>query len=119
MSDEWKKKLSPESYDVCRCGGTERPFTGKYWNHHEKGIYVCIACNQPLFHFQDKFDSGTGWPSFTKPVKNTSVETRTDNSLSCSRTEVLCSECGSHLGHVFTDGPPPGGASVLPQFCSS
>ncbi len=109
MSDEWKKKLSPESYRVCRCGGTEAPFTGKYWDHHEKGIYKCVACGESLFRSDDKFDSGSGWPSFTRPINNHCVSTQTDNSLECSRTEVLCSRCNSHLGHVFPDGPPPTG----------
>ncbi|MBS0624908.1 MAG: peptide-methionine (R)-S-oxide reductase MsrB [Verrucomicrobia bacterium] len=106
LNDPWKDKLSPESYRVCRCGGTEKPFTGKYWDHHEKGTYCCVACKQPLFQSEDKYDSGSGWPSF---VRGSNVVTREDNSLSCSRTEVLCSRCGSHLGHLFPDGPAPTG----------
>jgi peptide-methionine (R)-S-oxide reductase len=107
--EEWKRKLSPKCYYVCRGKGTEQPFTGKYWNHHEKGTYLCAACSQPLFRSQDKFDSGSGWPSFFRPVSEDYFTTRMDSSLEEVRKEVLCSHCDSHLGHVFPDGPPPTG----------
>jgi peptide-methionine (R)-S-oxide reductase len=104
---EWKKELTPEQYEVLRKAGTERAFTGKYWNNHEKGTYVCAADGNPLFSSDTKFDSGTGWPSFWEPIRKDAVETKTDRSLFMERTEVLCSRCGGHLGHVFNDGPPP------------
>lgn len=104
---EWKKELTPEQYEVLRKAGTERAFTGKYWNNHEKGTYVCAADGNPLFSSDTKFDSGTGWPSFWQPISKDAVETKTDRSLFMDRTEVLCSRCGGHLGHVFDDGPPP------------
>lgn len=106
--DEWKKKLSPECYYVCRGKGTEQPFTGKYWDCHDSGVYKCAACGQPLFRSEDKYDSGSGWPSFTRPIDN-SIATREDSSLLPIRTEVVCSRCNSHLGHVFPDGPAPTG----------
>jgi peptide-methionine (R)-S-oxide reductase len=104
---EWKKELTPEQYQVLREAGTERAFTGKYWNNHEKGTYVCAADGNPLFSSDTKFESGTGWPSFWQPISKTAVETKTDKSLFMERTEVLCARCGGHLGHVFDDGPPP------------
>jgi len=104
---EWKKELTPEQYEVLRQAGTERAFTGKYWNNHEKGTYVCAADGNPLFSSDTKFDSGTGWPSFWQPIAKDAVETKTDRSLFMDRTEVLCSRCGGHLGHVFNDGPAP------------
>jgi peptide-methionine (R)-S-oxide reductase len=110
---EWREKLSPEAYHVTREKGTERPFTGKFWNNKEKGIYRCVACGQPLFESQTKYASGTGWPSFWKPVSEENVETERDISLGMVRTEVLCSRCDSHLGHVFDDGPDPTGL----RFC--
>jgi len=107
--DEWKKKLSPEQYQVLRQCGTEAPFTGKYWDNHEPGIYVCAGCGQTLFYSGDKFDSGSGWPSYTRPADATAVSIRVDTSLGMKRVELLCSKCGGHLGHVFEDGPQPTG----------
>jgi peptide-methionine (R)-S-oxide reductase len=104
---EWQKDLTPEQYEILRKAGTERAFTGKYWNNHEKGTYVCAADGNPLFSSDTKFDSGTGWPSFWQPISPSAVETHTDRSLFMDRTEVLCSRCGGHLGHVFNDGPAP------------
>lgn len=102
---EWKKKLTPEQYAVLRQKGTERAFTGKYWNSKDKGVYTCAACGTELFSSETKFDSGTGWPSFTDPVNLKHIELHEDSTLGMSRTEVLCKTCGSHLGHVFNDGP--------------
>lgn len=104
---EWKKILSPEQYKVLRKNGTERAFTGKYNDFYESGLYVCAACGAPLFHSETKYDHGTGWPSFTTPIEFANVEFHQDDSLFMSRTEVRCANCGSHLGHVFKDGPPP------------
>ena len=106
---EWKQLLSPEQFQVARKRGTERPFTGAYWNNHENGIYRCVCCGSELFSSQTKFESGTGWPSFTAPISQHSVVTRTDSSFFMKRTEVLCSVCDAHLGHVFNDGPKPTG----------
>ena len=105
--EEWKKVLTPEQYRVCRQKGTERAFTGKYYDHKEKGTYTCIACGNPLFSSETKFESGTGWPSFWAPISDENVSTEADNSYGMRRTEVLCSKCDSHLGHVFDDGPAP------------
>jgi peptide-methionine (R)-S-oxide reductase len=110
---EWKEKLPPETYRVCRQRGTERAFTGKYWDCKTPGVYTCAACGNPLFRSEDKFDSGTGWPSFTRPIQDKSVAYKEDCDLGCSRTEVVCSHCHSHLGHVFDDGPKPTGK----RFC--
>jgi peptide-methionine (R)-S-oxide reductase len=107
--EEWRAGLSQEQYRILRQKGTERAFTGKYWNHHAAGVYACAGCGNPLFDSQTKFDSGTGWPSFTAPASADSVKTHEDTSLFMARTEVLCRRCGSHLGHVFDDGPPPEG----------
>ncbi|MBA3685544.1 MAG: peptide-methionine (R)-S-oxide reductase MsrB [Planctomycetes bacterium] len=107
--DEWKRKLSPEQYRVCRMGGTERPFANAFWNEHRDGVYRCAACNEALFDAKDKFDSGTGWPSYTAPVKAEAVAARGDASHGMVRDEVVCHRCGSHLGHVFDDGPAPTG----------
>jgi peptide-methionine (R)-S-oxide reductase len=107
--DEFKAKLTPEQYHVCRKGGTERPFTGAFWDNHEKGMYSCVACGQELFGSDTKFDSGTGWPSYVKPAKPDAVTELEDRSHGMTRTEVRCSKCESHLGHVFDDGPPPTG----------
>jgi len=106
---EWRAQLTPEQYAVCREKGTERAFTGRYWDHHADGTYTCVACGEKLFGSQTKFDSGTGWPSFFEPMTREAVETETDNSLFMRRTEVHCRACGSHLGHVFQDGPEPTG----------
>jgi len=103
--DKWKKKLSKEQYKVLREKGTEPAFAGKYWNSHEKGVYKCAGCGKPLFSSEEKFDSGSGWPSFDKPMDDANVEEKQDTSHGMIRTEVLCSNCGGHLGHVFNDGP--------------
>lgn len=106
---EWKKELTPEQYKVTRKKGTERPFTGEYVNTKDPGVYACICCGNELFSSDDKYESGTGWPSFTRPVSDESVRTEPDISLFARRIEVLCGSCGSHLGHVFDDGPLPTG----------
>jgi peptide-methionine (R)-S-oxide reductase len=103
--DEWKKKLTKEEYHVLREKGTEAPFTGKYVDNHEKGIYKCAACGTPLFSSDDKFNSGTGWPSFYEPMNKEDIEEEVDKSHGMTRTEVLCKNCGGHLGHVFDDVP--------------
>jgi peptide-methionine (R)-S-oxide reductase len=105
----WKKLLPPLSYDVLRHAGTEQAFTGKYWDFHKPGDFVCAACGQVLFSSDDKFDSGTGWPSFTREIAKGRTLIREDDSLGDQREEVLCARCGSHLGHVFDDGPAPTG----------
>jgi peptide methionine sulfoxide reductase msrA/msrB len=110
---EWKEILMPEQYKVMRRSGTERPFTGKYNDHYEAGIYVCGACGTPLFSAETKYDHGSGWPSYTAPVDESHIDYRTDRSHGMVRTEVRCAACGSHLGHVFDDGPPPTGK----HFC--
>jgi peptide-methionine (R)-S-oxide reductase len=107
-NDIWKKKLTPEQYSICRMKGTEPPFSGKYHNCKEKGVYRCVCCGNELFSSEMKFDSGTGWPSFSEPVKG-SIQEHTDSSYGMLRTEVICKKCGSHLGHVFDDGPQPTG----------
>jgi peptide-methionine (R)-S-oxide reductase len=106
---EWREKLSPEQYQVTREAGTERAFTGKYWDNHETGMYHCVCCGAPLFDSDTKFDSGTGWPSFYKPVDEQNVNEHTDRTHGMSRTEVRCAQCEAHLGHVFPDGPKPTG----------
>lgn len=111
--EQWREELDPDVYHVTREKGTERPFTGKYWNNKEKGVYRCAACGQPLFDSDTKYASGTGWPSFWEPVSEQNVETERDRSLGMARTEVICSRCESHLGHVFEDGPQPTGL----RFC--
>jgi len=112
-NEEWKKELTPEQFEVCRNKATERPFTGKYYDSHEKGVYKCSCCGSKLFDSDSKFDSGTGWPSFTKPLKNENIEQLSDESYGTMRTEVNCNKCGAHLGHVFDDGP----SSTRQRYC--
>ena len=107
--EEWRKLLSPEEYHVLREKGTERAFTGRYWQTKEPGSYLCAACGQELFSSDTKYESGSGWPSFFRPVQDDAVATETDRSHGMVRTEALCGRCGSHLGHVFEDGPAPTG----------
>ena len=107
--DEWKKMLTPIQYQVTRLEGTEPPYRNAYWDNHEKGTYHCIGCDLPLFTSETKFESGTGWPSFYQPIKQKAVGKTTDYKLGVPRTEVHCSRCGAHLGHVFEDGPKPTG----------
>ena len=110
LSDQqWKEKLTPEQYEICRNKGTESPFSGEYLNTKTTGTYHCLCCGNALFHSGNKFDSGTGWPSFWDPINVQSVSTQEDLSMSVVRTEVLCKQCDSHLGHVFEDGPQPTG----------
>ena len=108
-SAEWHAQLSPQQYHVTREKGTEPPFTGKFWNSHESGVFQCVCCGAPLFDSDKKFDSGCGWPSFTAPRDAASVAESEDASLGMRRTEVLCRQCDAHLGHVFADGPAPTG----------
>lgn len=109
----WKEKLTPEQYKICRQKGTEKPFSGEYNDNKESGMYKCIACNNPLFTSETKFDSGSGWPSFTDKINEESVDLKEDNSLLMKRTEVTCKKCQSHLGHVFNDGP----SSTGQRYC--
>lgn len=106
---EWKKELTPAQYHILREKGTERAFTGKYWDNHEEGVYYCAACDQKLFSSETKYESGTGWPSFYKPLSDSAVAVLIDRSAGMVREEVVCSNCGGHLGHVFSDGPKPTG----------
>lgn len=113
--EELKKKLTPEQYEVTQKEGTERPFANKYWNHHEDGIYVDVVSGEPLFSSKDKYDSGSGWPSFTKPIEKQSLKTKTDRKLFMERTEIRSKHGDSHIGHVFDDGPGPDGK----RFCTN
>jgi len=116
--EQWRAELTPEQYHVLREKGTERPFTGEYVHNKKAGMYQCAACGADLFRSDVKFDSGTGWPSFTEPVAEKRVELKPDNSMFMRRTEVLCGACGSHLGHVFPDGPGPTGQRYCINSCS-
>ncbi|HJT87333.1 MAG TPA: peptide-methionine (R)-S-oxide reductase MsrB [Bryobacteraceae bacterium] len=105
--EEWRQELSAEEFAVARKKGTERAFTGRYWDNHEPGTYECVCCGAPLFRSDEKFDSGTGWPSFWAPAQKENVRTESDRSMFMERTEVLCASCDAHLGHLFPDGPKP------------
>ena len=105
--EEWKQKLTPEQYEVCRNKATEPPFSGVYCDSKEKGIYRCVCCGNELFSSETKFDSGTGWPSFWQPMKSENIKSEADESYAMTRIEVKCNKCGAHLGHVFNDGPAP------------
>lgn len=107
--EEWRKKLTPEQYTVCRCGGTEPAFTGKYWDTKTAGTYHCAGCGVDLFSSETKYDSGSGWPSFWAPANPDNINEHVDRSMGMVRTEITCSKCDSHLGHVFPDGPQPTG----------
>jgi peptide-methionine (R)-S-oxide reductase len=116
--EEWRRELTPEQYEVVRQKGTEAPFTSELNDNKGEGTYKCVACGQPLFDSETKFDSGTGWPSFYQPMDDEAVETEADHSLLMRRTEVLCSRCDAHLGHVFDDGPNPTGQRYCINGCA-
>ena len=107
--DDWRRELTPEQYAVCRCSATEPPFSGRYWDTKTPGAYACVCCGQELFSSSSKYDSGSGWPSYWQPIAPDRVSERSDQSHGMIRTEVRCSGCGAHLGHLFDDGPPPTG----------
>ena len=107
--DEWRRRLTPEQFEIARRKGTERAFTGEHWDRHDAGLYRCVCCGTPLFSSETKFESGTGWPSFSAPADQESVRTETDTGHGMRRTEALCSKCDAHLGHLFEDGPKPTG----------
>ncbi len=116
--DKWRQQLTEEEYHVTREKGTEKPFSGEYHNHKEKGVYVCKCCGEKLFHSDTKYDSGTGWPSFWEPHDGTNIKQEIDNSYGMVRTEVMCKNCDAHLGHLFPDGPKPTGLRYCINSCS-
>jgi peptide-methionine (R)-S-oxide reductase len=116
--EEWRDRLTREQFEVARKGGTERAFTGQYWDNHDDGVYRCVCCGEPLFSSDTKFESGSGWPSFYEPVAGAPVQELSDRSYGMVRTEVRCEHCGAHLGHVFPDGPRPTGLRYCINSCS-